>query len=153
MKFNILRGRGFWNWVYKYTYDGKIYKKLIIYTAPACTSSVFVFDDCTGPLSSSFPRYAIFSQLQHFTDISILMYVCMFKFPNASVILTSELILTDFSLLHIHRLYLIHVASLNFLFNFCNQDHSHYHNLLFHRIQLSFFGSFFSKIFSFCSLY
>ena len=27
MKFNILPGRGvFWNWVYKYTYDGKIYK-------------------------------------------------------------------------------------------------------------------------------
>ena len=55
MKFNILPGRGvFRNWVYKYTYDGKIYKKLIIYTAPDCTSSVFVFDDCTGPLSSSF---------------------------------------------------------------------------------------------------
>ena len=55
MKFNILPGRGFfWNWVYKYTYDGKIYKKQIIYTAPDCTSSVFVFDDCTGPLSSSF---------------------------------------------------------------------------------------------------
>ena len=67
----------FWNWVYKYTYDGKIYKKLIIYTAPDCTSSAFVFNDCTGPLGSSFPGYTISYNFNTFADISNLIYICL----------------------------------------------------------------------------
>ena len=37
----------------------KLYKT-IIYIAPDCISSVFVFDDCTGPLDSSFGNYRLF---------------------------------------------------------------------------------------------
>ena len=57
-------------------YDGKIYKKLIIYTAPDCNSSAFVFNDSTGPLGSSFPGYIISYDFNTFADISILMYIC-----------------------------------------------------------------------------
>ena len=54
MKFNILRGRGVFGTEYTSTRTTVNIQKLIIYTAPDCTSSAFAYDDCTGPLSSSF---------------------------------------------------------------------------------------------------
>ena len=80
VRFNILPGQeDFWNRVYKWTYDGKNIQKLIIYTAPDCTSSAFAYDDYT--VYRSFEQLLSwlynFSQFQCLCWYSILVFICL----------------------------------------------------------------------------